>query len=103
MRAWFVCLATVPMGGLVRVLSLCLCVCLSLSLISDPLCVYSVYRSISCLFAQSASCGVNNPSKDGAASNRITPRAENFSQWYLDVIAASEMTENSPVKVLLVS
>lgn len=39
--------------------------------------------------------------KDQQASRRITPRSENFSQWYLDVIAASEVTENSPVKVLL--
>ncbi|CAN0239041.1 unnamed protein product, partial [Laminaria digitata] len=36
------------------------------------------------------------------ASRRITPRSENFSQWYLDVIAASEMTENSPVKGCMV-
>ncbi|CAN0031904.1 unnamed protein product [Pylaiella littoralis] len=39
---------------------------------------------------------------DEQASRRITPRAENFSQWYLDVIAASEMTENSPVKGCMV-
>ena len=29
---------------------------------------------------------------------RITPRGEDYSQWYLDVIAAAEMAEHSPVK-----
>jgi hypothetical protein len=29
----------------------------------------------------------------------ITPRSENFSQWYLDVISSAELAESSPVKV----
>eukprot|EP00903_Cladosiphon_okamuranus_P015385 g14210.t2 len=52
--------------------------------------------------APAAAAGQGDKKKDGAASHRITPRAENFSQWYLDVIAASEMTENSPVKGCMV-
>ncbi len=27
----------------------------------------------------------------------ITPRAENFSEWYGDVIAAAQLAENAPV------
>jgi hypothetical protein len=30
----------------------------------------------------------------------ITPRATNFSQWYLDVISSADLAEASPVKVL---
>jgi hypothetical protein len=29
----------------------------------------------------------------------ITPRSTNFSQWYLDIIASSDLAESSPVKV----
>ncbi len=29
---------------------------------------------------------------------KITPRAEDYSQWYLDVIEAADLAENSPVK-----
>jgi hypothetical protein len=29
----------------------------------------------------------------------ITPRSTNFSQWYLDIIASSDLAETSPVKV----
>jgi prolyl-tRNA synthetase len=36
------------------------------------------------------------------ASNVITPRAENYSKWYLDVIAAADLIENSPVKGCMV-
>ncbi|CAN0498976.1 unnamed protein product, partial [Discosporangium mesarthrocarpum] len=36
------------------------------------------------------------------SSRRITPRSVDYSQWYLDVIAAAEMVENSPVKVCTV-
>ncbi|MEI6042345.1 MAG: proline--tRNA ligase [bacterium] len=32
------------------------------------------------------------------ASNIITPRSEDYSAWYLDVIAAADMAEYSPVK-----
>ncbi|CBJ31687.1 Proline--tRNA ligase, central part [Ectocarpus siliculosus] len=46
--------------------------------------------------------GGNASKADQQASRRITPRAENFSQWYLDIIAASEMTENSPTKGCMV-
>ncbi len=30
--------------------------------------------------------------------NKITPREENFSQWYLDVISAADLAENAPVR-----
>eukprot|EP00953_Heterococcus_sp_UTEX-ZZ885_P012348 7079-Heterococcus_DN1.PRE.2 len=42
--------------------------------------------------------------KKGAAvsSDQITPRAQDYSQWYLDVIAAAEMVDNSPVKGCMV-
>lgn len=33
---------------------------------------------------------------------RITPRGEDYSQWYLDVIAAADMAEHSPVKGCMV-
>lgn len=33
-----------------------------------------------------------------ASNTRITPRSEDYSQWYLDVIAAADMAEHSPVK-----
>lgn len=33
---------------------------------------------------------------------RITPRSEDYSQWYLDIIAAAEMAEHSPVKGCMV-
>lgn len=33
-----------------------------------------------------------------ATNTRITPRAEDYSQWYLDVIAAADLAEHSPVK-----
>ena len=33
---------------------------------------------------------------------KITPRAENYSQWYLDVIDAAELAEHSPVKGCMV-
>lgn len=32
----------------------------------------------------------------------ITPRAEDYSQWYLDVIAAADLAENSPVRGCMV-
>ncbi len=31
-------------------------------------------------------------------ADKITPRAEDYSQWYLDVIAGADMAEHSPVK-----
>ncbi len=34
--------------------------------------------------------------------NQITPRADDFSQWYLDVIAAADLAEHSPVKGCMV-
>ncbi len=30
--------------------------------------------------------------------NKITPRKENYSQWYLDVISAADLAENAPVR-----
>lgn len=33
---------------------------------------------------------------------RITPRSEDYSQWYLDVISAAQMAEHSPVKGCMV-
>jgi prolyl-tRNA synthetase len=32
----------------------------------------------------------------------ITPRSEDYSQWYLDVIAAADLAENSPVRGCMV-
>ena len=36
------------------------------------------------------------------SDKRITPRAEDYSQWYLDIVAAAEMAEHSPVKGCMV-
>ena len=36
--------------------------------------------------------------KTKASENKITPRAEDYSQWYLDVIAGASLAEYSPVK-----
>ena len=36
------------------------------------------------------------------AQQGITPRAEDYSQWYLDVIAAGELTDKSPVRGCMV-
>jgi prolyl-tRNA synthetase len=36
------------------------------------------------------------------ARQGITPRATDYSQWYLDVIAAGELTDNSPVRGCMV-
>ncbi|CAM9595107.1 unnamed protein product [Ascophyllum nodosum] len=52
--------------------------------------------------ASSGKAGAATKKNVDQASRRITPRSENFSQWYLDVIAASEVTENSPVKGCMV-
>jgi prolyl-tRNA synthetase len=38
----------------------------------------------------------------GTTQSRITPRAEDYSQWYLDVIAAAELADYSPVKGCMV-
>lgn len=35
-------------------------------------------------------------------AKNITPRAENYSQWYLDVIAAGQLADHSPVKGCMV-
>ena len=40
-------------------------------------------------------------SSSGDAS-RITPRSQNYAQWYLDVIAAAQLADTSPVKGALV-
>ncbi len=39
---------------------------------------------------------------DKFADKKITPRAEDYSQWYLDVIDAAELAEHSPVKGCMV-
>jgi hypothetical protein len=50
-------------------------------------------------FRLSSSGAVSKHSNsDSAASISITPREKDYSQWYLDVIAAAQMAENSPVK-----
>ena len=36
--------------------------------------------------------------KEGSANKAITSRAEDYSQWYLDVIAAADLAENAPVR-----
>ena len=33
-----------------------------------------------------------------AGEVRITPRAEDYSKWYLDVISAADLAEYGPVK-----
>ena len=35
-------------------------------------------------------------------AKNITPRAENYSQWYLDVIAAGQLADYAPVKGCMV-
>jgi prolyl-tRNA synthetase len=40
--------------------------------------------------------------KSSNAQNRITPRAEDYSRWYTDVIAAAELADYSPVKGCMV-
>ena len=35
-------------------------------------------------------------------AKNITPRAENYSQWYLDVISAAQMADHAPVKGCMV-
>jgi hypothetical protein len=42
--------------------------------------------------------GSKKPNPDNAESLSITPRDKDYSQWYLDIIAAAQMAENSPVK-----
>ena len=42
--------------------------------------------------------GSKHPVSDSVESISITPREKDYSQWYLDVIAAAQMAENSPVK-----
>jgi len=37
-------------------------------------------------------------SKEEQTDEKITERAKDYSQWYLDVISAAELAENSPVK-----
>ena len=36
------------------------------------------------------------------AQQGITPRADDYSQWYLDVIAAGELVDKSPVRGCMV-
>ena len=40
--------------------------------------------------------------EDKNIEKKITPRAENYSQWYLDIIDAAELAEHSPVKGCMV-
>lgn len=40
--------------------------------------------------------------KEPVIEKKITPRAEDYSQWYLDVIDAAELAEHSPVKGCMV-
>ena len=44
------------------------------------------------------------PAKNGSAgeTRKLTTRAQDYSQWYLDVIAAADMAEHSPVKGCMV-
>src|SRR3989344_4782199 len=45
----------------------------------------------------------NNSIKEGKASKKkITSRAEDYSQWYLDVIEVADLAEHSPVKGCMV-
>lgn len=39
-----------------------------------------------------------NAKQSDSANFALTPRAENYSQWYQDVITAADLAENSPVK-----
>ena len=40
--------------------------------------------------------------KDVSGDKKITPRAENYSEWYLDIISAAELADYSPVKGCMV-
>src|SRR3989338_11342813 len=44
------------------------------------------------------------PAKNGSAgeTRKLTTRAQDYSQWYLDVIAAADVAEPSPVKGCMV-
>lgn len=40
----------------------------------------------------------SNTEKEAFAGKKITPRAEDYSQWYLDIIAAADLAEHAPVR-----
>ncbi len=44
----------------------------------------------------------NNIEKNQAAPSKITPRKDNYSQWYLDIIASAELAEHSVVRGCMV-
>lgn len=44
----------------------------------------------------------DNSPADRFADKKITPRTEDYSQWYLDIIAVADMAEHSPVKGCMV-
>src|SRR3989344_5247405 len=41
---------------------------------------------------------VGNPEETNSFNKKITSRSEDYSKWYLDVIAAADLAENAPVR-----
>ena len=74
--------------------------------------VHRVHSSLSrcrpCRISMSASSsatGINTQRKGkskAVSSREVTPRDEDYSQWYLDIISSSDLAESSPVKGCLV-
>lgn len=45
---------------------------------------------------------MSQPSNDKVIEKKITPRAEDYSQWYLDIISAADLADYGPVKGTMV-
>ena len=54
------------------------------------------------LFLLPKICDYKGTMSEMAHDKPITPRSEDYSQWYLDVIAAADLAENSPVRGCMV-
>ena len=46
--------------------------------------------------------GMSSDQNNKAFEKKITPRAEDYSQWYLDIVAAADMADYGPVKGTMV-
>jgi prolyl-tRNA synthetase len=42
---------------------------------------------------------MTDKNQSSGAEKGITPRAEDYSQWYLDIVDQAEMAEHSPVRL----
>ena len=52
--------------------------------------------------ATTVDAGVDTPPLLAGADVKVTPRAQNYSQWYHDVIAAAELVDHAPVRGCMV-